>query len=121
MLRNGGSDGLSEDPQALHTGCNSGYQAINLAVLAGAKRVPLIGYDCKVGDGGKMHWFGDHPVKTPASVFQEMRKKFRTAIEPLHAAGVEVLNCTPGSALDAFARAELESVLPDPSGAALPA
>lgn len=114
MLRNLGCEGLSKDPKGVQTGKNSGYQALNIAVLAGARRVILLGYDCKVGEGGKVHWFGDHPIKTPPSVFQEMVRTFRTAVAPLKEAGVEVLNCTPGSAINAFPKVPLESALPHP-------
>jgi hypothetical protein len=38
-------------------------------------------------------------------------KHFRSIAEPLKAAGVQVLNCTPDSALDCFPVADLRSVL----------
>lgn len=44
----------------LHSGGNSGYQAINLALLMGAQRIILTGYDYQA-TGGKKHFFGDHP------------------------------------------------------------
>ena len=47
MLHNSGHEGLSEKPNCLHTGSNGGYQAVNIATLAGAKRVVLLGYDMR--------------------------------------------------------------------------
>ncbi|HCZ48509.1 MAG TPA: hypothetical protein DCZ11_05850, partial [Gammaproteobacteria bacterium] len=47
--------GLSASPLRIHQGGNSGYQALNLAVLLGAERVILLGYDMHGG-----HWHGRH-------------------------------------------------------------
>src|ERR1039458_2314613 len=51
ILRNangrGHSFGLSLDPKQIVTGSNSGYQALNIAVLAGAKTIILIGFDAR--------------------------------------------------------------------------
>lgn len=106
FLKNNGAEGLSLEPGALCTGANSGYQAVNLAVLAGASKIALLGYDARPGPGGRNHWFGDHPDRSSAP-YDEMRKRFRTMVVPLASLGVEVLNCTPGSAIDCFPRVRL--------------
>lgn len=113
ILRNAGPEGLSADPGALATGSTSGYQAVNIAVLAGPARVVLLGYDGRQGADGRRHWFGDHPDRTEPP-YQNMIQRFRTMIGPLKALGVEILNATPGSAIDAFPRVDAASVLPDP-------
>ncbi len=59
-LKNTGETGLEVDPAGLRTGRNSGYQAINLAVHYGARRIVLLGYDLQRTDG-KAHFFGNHP------------------------------------------------------------
>ncbi len=117
--------GLSLDPECLATGSNSGYQALNLAILAGAATVLLIGYD---GHDPKpdepTHWFGNHPRREPASVYPLIRKSFKAGAAAIKAAGVRVINCSPGSAIDAFERMELTDALrlePDPPRTALPA
>lgn len=120
MLHNHGAAGLCEKTNGLMTGQNSGFQAINLAVLAGAKRIVLLGYDMKTA-GAKSHWFGDHPIQTAPSVFSAMINNFPSLVKPLAKLGVEVLNCTPGSALECFPKRALESVLPHPAATALPA
>lgn len=105
-------DGISLDPGALATGRNSGFQAINLAILAGAKKILLLGFDGKRGANGEAHWFGDHPRITPVDVFYEaMRKAFSAAEREIAAAGVCVLNCSPGSAIDSFPKMTLEQAL----------
>jgi hypothetical protein len=111
VLRNTGDRGLELDPTALRAGRNSGYQAINLAVHLGARRVILLGYDMRGGGGA--HFFGAHPdgSKPPYSI---CLSRFQTLVEPLAAAGVEVVNCTPRSALTAFPCAPLREVLVAP-------
>jgi hypothetical protein len=102
--------GLSADPTAIHTGKNSGYQAINLAVHLGATRILLIGYDMKIADDGASHWFGDHPDKV-RSWYETWFPCFATLPPDLERLGVEVINCTPGSALPTFPMARLEDVI----------
>ncbi len=115
MLRNktfpNHSNGLSLDPQALVTGRNSGFQALNLAVLAGAKRVILLGFDGQPARDGKAHWFGNHPRPTPEAAYPLYRQAMSAAENALLEAGVEVINCSPGSAIDAFPKRSLEQEL----------
>jgi len=104
-------DGLSEDSQMLATGRNSGWQAINLAVLAGAKRLLLLGFDGREAQSGATHWHGGHPLPTPQEFYQAMRRAFSLGEAPLKAAGVTVLNCSPGSGLDNFTKMDLKTAL----------
>ena len=111
MLRDGGRDGLSADPRALRTGRHSGFQALNLAILAGATTVILLGFDGKPNAEGRTHFFGDHPRPEPFAVYEEMRKAFSAAETAIEAAGVTVVNCSPGSAIDSFPKMTLEVAL----------
>lgn len=112
MLRNGGKDGLSLDSAAICNGRNSGHQAINVAALAGAARIVLLGFDGRVGEDGRTHCHGGHPDKTHGATFCV---NFRTLTEPLKDLGVEIINASPGSVIDAFPRRALDQVL-QPSG-----
>lgn len=109
LLGRGPSHGLSLDPLKLCLGGNSGYQAINLAVLMGAARVILLGYDMRVGTRGRQHWHADHPMKQ-ASPYSTFQQAYPTLVAPLKAAGVEVLNCSRDTAIKCFPRPPLESV-----------
>ena len=105
--------GYSDDPEYLATGGNSGYQAVNLAGLMGAKRIILLGFDMQPVKG-KTHFFGDHPPQlvTETSTYRDQFiPAFRTIAPELAKRGIEVLNCTEGSALDAFPMAQLNDVL----------
>lgn len=110
VLRNTGFDGLETDPSGLRTGFNSGYQAINLAVHLGARRIILLGYDMMISRDGLSHWFGDHPDKS-VSPYLQMREAFTTLRAPLSDLGVDVVNCSRWTALDVFPRAPLQIAL----------
>lgn len=112
-LKNTGATGLETDPAGLRHGSNSGYQAINLAYHYGATRIILLGYDMKVS-GEKLHW-NDRSDGQNAAGFQRtlnnMVTNFRHLKEPLAQAGVEVINCNPGSALRVWPCLPLSKVL----------
>lgn len=110
MLRNDGDEGLSNNPGALRTGLNSGYQALGLAIAAGAARVVLLGYDMHF-DGDRDHWHAGHPVRVGEGMYRDVYAKFFNKLAPLLA--TPVLNATPGSALQCFPQVTLESLLPD--------
>ena len=104
-----GERGLCMDPSALTGGGHSGYQAINLAVHLGAKRIILLGYDLQKTDG-RDHYFGPHPHgRTPP--FNLFLYHFPSIVEPLKAAGVTVINASRETALDIFPRLPIEEAL----------
>lgn len=105
VLKNKGLTGLSLDPSGLCTGSTSGYQAIGLAVHLGAARIVLLGYDMH----GK-HFFGSHKDGS-VPPFTLSLAAFPTLVEPLRTIGVEVINCTPKSAIKTFPSADLHDVL----------
>ena len=110
VLKNTGTTGLEVDPTGLRTGHNSGYQAINLAVHLGAKKIVLLGYDLKRAPDGKVHWHGDHRQATsvPLSLFLPT---FQTLVKPLRALGIAIENCSRESALTCFPRVSLREAL----------
>lgn len=86
------------------SGTNSALVATMVAVSLGATKVLLCGVDLhSPGD----HFFGRHPAglkSTPAKrleVFKEQFARYRPK-------GVEIVNCTPGSALTAYRMGTLE-------------
>jgi len=103
-------DGLSLTWPTIHEGENSGYQALNLAVLLGARRIVLTGYDM----GGVGHWHGQHRggLRNPDERnFARWRDRFATTLADLERAGAQVINCTRDTALTCFPRAKLEETL----------
>jgi len=98
--------GFSTDPKLIHYGDNSGFQAINLAIVCGANHIVLVGYDMRHVDG-KAHFFGDHPQGLfQRKEYDSFVKKFAPPPE-----GVTIINATPGSALNAYPIMTLEKAL----------
>lgn len=101
--------GLGHD--CVHFGGNSGYQAINLAYLWGAKRIILLGFDCKPVNG-KDHWFGQHDKRlTNTQPYQLWMNNFPKLAKDLLLQGVEVINCSPDSALTCFNKEEIGKII----------
>jgi hypothetical protein len=112
ILENTGDSGLEVDPRGVRTGKNSGYQAINVAVHFGASRILLLGYDMHAPNQASSHWFGQHPSELRAySPYDAFLHLFASMPEPLQVLGVEVINCTPGSALTVFPLQPLREAL----------
>ena len=104
MMGCSGETGLElYDRRALRMGRNGGFQAINLAVHLGAKRIILLGYDMQLVDGVN-HWPGAEPrgKHQPPEPFDLFIPAFDTMVDDLAAQNIEVINCTPGSALETF-------------------
>ena len=104
-LKNYGQQGLSLIPDGVMSGSNSGHQALNIAIHLGARRIVLLGYDCR-GD----HWFGEHP-KPMQMNFDGWIRSYKVIVPELDRIGIKVINASPGSAIDAFKKRELESAL----------
>jgi hypothetical protein len=86
---------------------NSGAGAILLADKLGAKRIILIGYDCHKRGGS--HWHGDHPRPLGnAGSIGRWPRQFRAVAEKVKA---DVVNCSPGTMLDCFPKADLSEAL----------
>jgi hypothetical protein len=103
--------GLCRDPFRIHTGGNSGYQAVNLAFHFGARTIVLVGYDMQ-GQADKPHWFGEHPSPLSRTRnYLSWRERFAVMATDLHLAGVRVINCTTHTALACFPMGSLAEVL----------
>ena len=101
--------GLGESRIQLSDG-GSGYHAINLAYLFGARRILLLGYDGQ----GAGHWDGnDYPVEVGRSAggSSVYHVGYARLVADLHRAGVEILNCSRETAHTAIPRATIEEAL----------
>lgn len=108
-----GQDGdrFSFDPEIIHYGGNSGFQGVNLALLMGAVRLILIGFDMR-----GTHFFGRHPLPLRnTNSFANFIASFERAAKHLPA-HISIVNATPGSALKGFKRQSLDDALSYPSG-----
>jgi hypothetical protein len=100
-------------PGIVGSGGNSGFQALNLAVQFGAKRILLVGFD--MSDHYGVHWYGranGNGRSNPAEWnFRRWRAAFGFAAEQLKTVGVQVLNASELSVLTCFPKTTLEQAL----------
>lgn len=90
---------------AITTSSNSGLLACMVAVQMGAKKLLLCGFDM-----GGSHFFGEHPKplkNTPPHRFEVFKSQFAH----FRPRGVEIINCTPGSALTCYPMGTIENSL----------
>jgi hypothetical protein len=121
------ADGFSKDPACIHYGHSSGFQLPQLAYHAGFRRLLLCGYDMRYAkdyDGRNQrigssprHYFGEYApelqhwpsVKIKDGVFVELIEQFEK-VKKLNQ-DVEIINCSPGSAMECFPMSTLEDQL----------
>ena len=108
LVKGGPGVGFSLDQGLIHYGDNSGFQALNLAILFASPYIVLVGYDMR-HVGGKAHFFGDHGNGLfQRNEYQSFAKKFDKAPPP---DGVQIINATPGSALTCYPMMDLEEAI----------
>jgi hypothetical protein len=83
-------------------GINSGFGALNLAIVLGANPIYLLGYDMKHRADGKTHHHGGHPRKQDPEVLEKFKRIFVTHAPEIAKRGVRVINLNPNSALRCF-------------------
>lgn len=101
-------DSELERVQGAPSGCNSALLGLIVAVqIFGATRVLLLGVDLKnPGD----HFFGKHPEGLRPSD-QRRFDIFQRQFDHYQPKGVEIINCSPNSALKAYPRMRLQDAL----------
>lgn len=103
---------VTEPPGHIGSGGNSGFQAINLAILFGARRILLLGFDMSVDRG--THWHGDHVgiLRNPDPVrIARWGEVLDGQAERIAGLGVEIVNCSPRSALQAYPKLSVTEAL----------
>lgn len=108
------AEGINPIPGVIHeggpAGANSGFQATNLAITQfHATRVLLLGFDMRGG-----HWHGDHPdplTNVAPAAMSPFARSFESMVPGLRDMGVEVVNCTPGSAITCFRNSTVQAEL----------
>lgn len=95
------------------SGGNSGFQALNLAVQWGARRILLIGFD--MTDSSGVHWYGRNNWPMASNPYEPNFVRwiaaFQAAAPVLAKLGVEVINCSVYSAMKSFPRRSLDDAL----------
>lgn len=110
QLTRGGS-GLSSNPEVIGWNHNTGAAALNLALLLGARRVFLLGFDMVVLKGAT-HWHNRRPGLTHQSTFDRFLAGFALLAHQMNKfPGREVFNVTDGtSMLKSFPKISVEEL-----------
>lgn len=111
-MRDTGPIGFDPSLNCLRNGGNSGYQALHLVMHSRPDRVLLCGYDMHAKNG--YHWFGKHPAplrNTHPDDFVLRAQRFLLLAEAATERGIEVINCSLGSAITAFPIRRVEDSL----------
>lgn len=113
LRRRNSPEGINTNPQFLSWNKSSGACALNLAYHLGAGKIVLLGYDMRRVDD-KCNWHDDHPIaKNPHhNPWERFLRPFPAIARDFERLHVEVVNATPGSALEVFPIVEPETVLP---------
>lgn len=112
VLKCTGAFGFEEAQTAVRHGYSSGAQALQIAAHMGAKRILLLGFDCKAAtvDGAvRHHWLTSREVKQPP--YGKFVMGFEALAPELSARGIDVVNCSPDTALTMFRRAPLSDAI----------
>jgi len=95
--------------EGIGSGNNSGYGALQLAVVLGANPIYLVGFDMR-HRGAKTHGHSGHPIPQQAYQVEHMRTFFERAAPAIKARGFRVVNLCADSALRCFEFGDPEEV-----------
>lgn len=104
--------GIATDPSTVCWNNNSGCAAINFAVNAGVKRIILLGFDMTLDTQQNQHWHKFY-ASNLNTVHQTMKKHMSCLPQlkaDLDALGVEVINASPESKIECFAKVNFKDI-----------
>lgn len=100
------------NPGIVGMGGNSGFYALNLALMFHCTRIALVGFDMTLKHG--IHWHGEHP-KGMSNPQKARVEKWRNALDEeaagLKSLGVSVINTSAASALKNFQKLSLPEAM----------
>lgn len=92
-------------------GNNSGSQVINLLANVRVKRMILLGYDMNMKTG-KSHWHNGHGLAMLPHIYTDLFIPSIDSMAPgLKNLGIDVVNCSEGSALTCFRKQRFEDFI----------
>lgn len=105
---------IFSDPGRLVEGHNSTSTNISQAVLRGARRIILLGIDLTPGEAGRRSAYNalpDDPARALTRYQRQVQHLTMQASHIMRRGGIEVVNCSPRSALSCYPYATIEEVL----------
>jgi len=111
VLKRGRRNHLEQDREFITHCNNTGAEALALAIMFGSSLILLAGFDMRKVNG-KHNWHDNHERKMPESIYKDQfMHPFKTLAIGAKTHGVEIINCTIGSALGIFPIVPMEEVL----------
>ncbi len=111
VLKRGRRNHLDLDREFITYCSNAGAEALALAIMLGAKTILLAGFDMKPING-KHNWHDNHERIMNEEIYKfQFLDPFKTLAIGAKAHGVEIINCTIGSALGIFPIVPMEEIL----------
>ena len=115
-LKSNREGSMSTDPKMI-IGLNSGYGALNIAILKGAKKINLLGFDMQLG--AKKHFHGGYKWDgSKGASYNAWARRFKTAKAKIEELEIDVTNYVgpQGSGLHYYFKSEplkqLDSLYP---------
>lgn len=111
-IAKGDSRLLLNEPGRIGYGHSSGFQALNLAVQFGVKKIVLVGYDMRLDNG--VHWHGKHgprmnnPTEKLAGIWRSALDRVSDEFKRL---GVTVINVSEVSKLESYPKMKFEDAI----------
>lgn len=107
-------NGVNTPPNTVN-GLNSGYGALNLAFINGAKTIYLLGFDMGFKEKMENHWHAGYPWCRTQSQrrYDAWALEFNQAEIDLSKNGIMVYNCSEDSRINCFPKVNLQRVLDD--------
>lgn len=102
--------GFSRRQNRITHGGNSGYCALQLGYLFGARRFILVGFDMRTVNK-KHNYHNQHKRKMEVNIYETNYIKHFKSLENCKQFGVEIINTTPDSALACFPFMDFEEVI----------
>ena len=99
---------MDREPRGLHFNAlgwnhNTGAVALNLALLLGAVKINLIGFDMQLGEKGNSNWHPNNLDTPDKTVYSKFITGFNRVVKDLvKFPGVEIFNITDNSLLEVF-------------------
>jgi len=109
--------GISANPTTVAWNNNSGAAAISLAVHFGVKKIFLLGFDMSLDSDKVSHWHGSHAgnsnskKKFYSPPFARHLRGFPEIAADAVNLGVEIVNCSPNSAIQEFRKCTVNEIL----------
>jgi len=110
------ASGLSKT--ALGWNVNTGAAAINLALILGATRVFLLGFDMKLGKKGESNWHKNTLDKPKPKIYNRMIRGYKVVLNqlPIVFPGTQVINVNDDTALKCFPVVKFDKFWRDRNG-----